>query len=101
PLHPGILCDPGWSNGGSTAGYADPLTFSVANAKLADFSILILGGSPAAYFAADASMAGSGATGAVGAATVMAPVLEPETYALLLAGLGAMGFIAKRRNAAM
>jgi hypothetical protein len=26
------------------------------------------------------------------------PVPEPETYALLLAGLGLMGFVARRRN---
>jgi hypothetical protein len=31
-------------------------------------------------------------------ATVYAPVPEPETYALLLAGLGVMGFIARRRR---
>ena len=29
-----------------------------------------------------------------------APIPEPETYALMLAGLGAMGFVAKRRKAA-
>jgi hypothetical protein len=28
-----------------------------------------------------------------------APVPEPETYAMLLAGLGALGFIGKRRRA--
>ena len=27
------------------------------------------------------------------------PVPEPETYAMLLAGLGAMGFLARRRQA--
>ena len=29
----------------------------------------------------------------------MAPVPEPETYAMLLAGLGLVGFMARRRNA--
>ena len=31
--------------------------------------------------------------------TVM-PVVEPETYALMLAGLAAMGFVARRRKQA-
>jgi hypothetical protein len=30
--------------------------------------------------------------------TGVAPIPEPETYALMLAGLGAMGFIARRRK---
>lgn len=39
-------------------------------------------------------------TGDVGNYTVtLAPVPEPESYALLLAGLGVMGFIARRRQA--
>jgi hypothetical protein len=33
------------------------------------------------------------------AVSVAAPVPEPETYTLLLAGLGVLGFIARRRNA--
>lgn len=31
--------------------------------------------------------------------TQLSPVPEPETYALLLAGLGAVGFVARRRSA--
>jgi len=30
---------------------------------------------------------------------ITTPVPEPETYAMLLAGLGAMGFMARRRKA--
>ena len=96
----GILCATNCANGGSGGGYADPLTFSVANATLADFNILSTGGNPNAYFAADVYQASTGATGGIGATSVMAPIPEPETYALMLAGLGAMGFVAKRRRAA-
>jgi hypothetical protein len=30
--------------------------------------------------------------------TFSAPVPEPETYAMLLAGLGALGFVGRRRR---
>lgn len=47
------------------------------------------------------SSAASGYSGAViDNVSVMAAVPEPETYAMLLAGLGLMGFIARRRKAA-
>lgn len=37
--------------------------------------------------------------GAISVATVpLAPVPEPETYAMMLAGLGALGFLARRRR---
>ena len=32
------------------------------------------------------------------ASTTMAPIPEPETYAMMLAGLGLMGFVARRRK---
>jgi hypothetical protein len=35
---------------------------------------------------------------AIDSIKVTSPVPEPETYALLLAGLGVMGFIARRRR---
>lgn len=37
--------------------------------------------------------------GVLGRLNVAAPVPEPETYAMMLAGLGLVGFMAKRRNA--
>ncbi|MEP7056280.1 MAG: PEP-CTERM sorting domain-containing protein [Caldimonas sp.] len=96
----GIVCATGCSNGGSAGGYADPLTFSVANSTLSDFALLSSGGNPNAYFAADVLQANSGATGAIGVTVMAPPVPEPETYALMMAGLAAMGFVAKRRKLA-
>ena len=47
-----------------------------------------------AYFAYDTQAAGLSGSGSV----IYAPVPEPETYALLLAGLALMGGIARRRK---
>ncbi len=46
----------------------------------------------------DLGMIANGQTVSIGYSYVFAPVPEPGTYALLLAGLGAVGFIAKRRK---
>jgi hypothetical protein len=35
-----------------------------------------------------------------GGAVMLAPVPEPETYGMMLAGLGVLGFLARRRKAA-
>jgi len=76
----------------------DPMTFKVLNSSLTDFALKSTGGSPNAYFAADLIKTQGGATGAVGAITAAVP--EPETYALMIAGIGMMGFMAKRRRPA-
>ena len=98
----GILCDTGCSPGGSAGGYADPLTFTVNNAAINDFlGTKSSGGSlGGAYFAADVLITSGDNKGATGAVGVTSAVPEPETYALLLAGIGMMGFMAKRRRPA-
>jgi hypothetical protein len=100
----GIHCATSCPNGGSGGGMADPLMFTVANATIGDFLVqsTSAGDLGAAYFAADViwSVGRQTATGAVGVTQVTTPVPEPETYALFLAGLGAVGFTARRRRKA-
>jgi hypothetical protein len=40
----------------------------------------------------------SNTSGAFGGAVMLAPVPEPETYGMMLAGLGLVGFLARRRK---
>ena len=100
----GIACATNCSNGNSQGGYNDPLTFTVANSTIADFLVpsTNAGDLGPAYFAADvvwrADTQSFGATGAIGVTHITTPVPEPETYALFLAGLGAVGFMTKRRR---
>ncbi|MBV6323622.1 choice-of-anchor C family PEP-CTERM protein [Duganella violaceipulchra] len=62
------------------------------------FNFTTTGGSQALVFS---SVGGDGWSGAVlDNVSVTAAVPEPETYAMMLAGLGLVGFIARRRKAA-
>jgi hypothetical protein len=40
----------------------------------------------------------SATSGSFGGAVMLAPVPEPATYGLMLAGLGLLGFMARRRD---
>jgi hypothetical protein len=68
------------------------VVFSVANATIADLTAPNNLGN---IFVADIWSAQTGNTGPV---DVTGVIPEPETYAMLLAGLGLMGFVARRRN---
>jgi PEP-CTERM motif len=85
---------------GSRGQQADPLTFTVRNATLSDFYSLSTGGNPNASFAADiigwSTLTNATATGTVGVTVPAVP--EAQTYVLMLAGLGAVGFMARRRR---
>lgn len=94
----GIGCSSSNANpcvkGGSSGGYVDPLNFKVVNALVSDFAFMSSGSGIPAYFSAD--VFSNGVTATVGATVSAVP--EPETYAMLLAGLGLMGTIARRRK---
>jgi hypothetical protein len=92
----GIYCSDCKSGGAGAT--MPPLTFSVANAMVSDFAFLSTGGNPNAYFTADIIDVASGNTGQVGATGMVPGVPEPESYALMLGGLGVVGFIARRRK---
>nr|WP_195793161.1 FxDxF family PEP-CTERM protein [Roseateles sp. DAIF2] len=52
------------------------------------------------YFSVAGKTNGSSGIYALSSAATAVPVPEPETYALLLAGLGVVGFVARRRKQA-
>ena len=71
-----------------------PLSFTISGSGLSLSSIQLNANNN--YFAVDILSGTTGNTGLVDSS--MAPVPEPETYGMLLAGLGLMGFIARRRR---
>ena len=86
-----------WGGGGG-GGNADPnsvLSFTVTGSNLTLASLQQ--NAAGQYFAADILSGTTGNTGAVDASLVTS-VPEPETYAMMLAGLGLLGFVAARRK---
>jgi hypothetical protein len=69
----------------------------VGNASVTHFTYDFTGGAAPTLLTFASSTGGSG--GAVLDNVSVAAVPEPESYAMLLAGLGLMGFVAKRRKA--
>jgi hypothetical protein len=51
------------------------------------------------YLQVSGNMVGTGAASFGGALQMAAPVPEPETYGMMLGGLGVLGFMARRRKA--
>jgi len=97
----GFICANGLANSGkgvavttgNGAGIDYAFTFDVTMANGALFTGLDAASIKARYVKADGHMAGGLVSNGI---TLSVP--EPESYAMLLAGLGLMGFIARRRK---
>jgi hypothetical protein len=91
----GIACTT--CGNGSLFPLASDIVFHVANATIAELTVANNLGN---IFVADVFSSATGNTGPVDVTGGGPPtsVPEPETYAMLLAGLGLMGFVARRRR---
>jgi len=91
----------GGQNGGPPNSFNGALHFVItSNGGALSLSSLETNGVGGPFFVADIYSATTFNTGAVDASAGGPPtsVPEPETYAMLLAGLGMMGFVARRRK---
>ena len=98
--------DLGGGGGSSTTFGGAPVSVSSRQATITGLSFNLLQGVNTFLFAytAPGPANGSGQSLAdegwgISSATITAAVPEPETYAMLLAGLGLMGAVVRRRNA--
>lgn len=87
-------------------------TLAIAGSGNYSFSLLLYGGNLAqliyalpittspgcAFLPVSNASCGLSANAATGVFAPVGPIPEPETYALMLAGLGALGFVARRRR---
>jgi hypothetical protein len=87
-------------------------TLGIAGGGNYSFSLVLFGGNLAqlihanpiatspvcAYLTVAGASCGDSDNAAVGVFTAVGAIPEPETYALMLAGLGAIGFVARRRR---
>ena len=89
----GTSASAGWANGTGADGSYSQLTGSLVNGALLD------GGANALISYSNTGVAGQYLY-QVRNGVVVAPVPEPETYAMLLAGLGVVGFMSRRRKQA-
>ena len=69
-----------------STGMIDVWTISTDNLALGDYYVQVNGGLV------------SNTSGSFGGAIMLAPVPEPETYGMMMAGLGVLGFLARRRK---
>ncbi len=72
--------------------------FGLTGASLTELAAVFTSDLRVGLTASAANATGGPETFFVGSAAAVTPVPEPETYAMMLAGLGAIGFIARRRR---
>jgi hypothetical protein len=72
-----------------SSGIFDIWTLSSSNLSAGDY-----------YLAVSGNLVSDNAASFGGAVSLAAPVPEPETYGMMLAGLGVLGYMARRRKAA-